>query len=213
MNSNEKPSNVRLKNKPEILPLDQEQKEMVLYLLRNLGFLEVKCFELSVCVNQLSDFPIIGLINRDGTVWHSGVKLPNGNFFDARGELNKESFEKFEGFDGTEIREVTISELGNERLKRNVLVDENGISVFNVSRAENFVLALYPEFSENSLENRTRRFLGELQELSEKHNVWLRPAVTASKIFVANSDPDENPYYEAEPTEDGLGFIVDRKFK
>jgi hypothetical protein len=181
------------------------------FLIRELvgEFLHGQCYELSLAIQKSTGYPIFGLINRGGTIWHTAVKLPNGKYLDARGELDEADLANFPGLDFNYLlKEVSKEDLYNQRDVNGTIINERG-----VRKAERLILALYPNFSENSLEKRVLNFMNDLQRLSEQHGLWIRSAFPAAPPFFAETHDDENPYYAARHSDDGIAICFDRKFK
>lgn len=193
---------------PVIEPMSKDVREFLSGQLAG-EFLHGQCYELSLAIHKSTGYPIFGLINRNGTIWHTAVKLPNGKYLDARGELDEADLANFPGLDyGYLLKEVSKEDLYNQRKINHTIVNERG-----VKKAERLILALYPNFSENSLEKRVLNFVRALQKLSEQHGLWIRPAFPGSPPFFAETSDDEKPYYSARYSDDGVGIYFDRKFK
>jgi hypothetical protein len=151
-------------------------------------FLRGECYAFAIALNQGLGWPLVGLMAGD-TVWHAGVRSPDGKIHDVRGLLTKEEFEEEFGADFLSptfsIREITEGELHAV----------GPISDHSVKMARQLAEVLWPDLPwvETQAMN-ARAFADELEVLSRKYGLWICGGIPTQPPCLFVGDGDEYGY-------------------
>lgn len=160
-------------------------------------FLTGHCYALAIALSRGTGWPIYGII-KDGLVWHAGVRDENERFWDARGRVDDGKIgEPFGLGDGLMMRQVTEEELQVTKFMNEIVIH----------RASVLAQMIWPNLPWNREAYRTRvlSFIRELDEISRKHQVWIRSEVPNRAMVVDQMDGREG--FQVEPSATGQYFL------
>lgn len=167
-------------------PLEKKDREN-LHAMIGGGYLHGSCYTLAIALHRGTGHPIIG-IRRPGKteIHHAAVQLPDGSFFDARG--NVPDFDTLiQPF--SEYQEYDLVKLTEEELRAAKPIEDYAITS-TVDRAR----AIWPEleWNDKNFAGKAKGFLEELEALSSKWNVWIRGAYPNAKPILCEGHGDES---------------------
>lgn len=177
-----------------------EDHEMLHDIYRQ-PFLEGECYAFAIALGQGLGWPMVGLM-KDNTIWHAGVRAPDGRIHDVRGFLTEEEFGGHFLSPPFNIREIVADELYTTRP-----VDE-----YTIKKARQLAEVLWPELpwvSTHAL--KVKAFADELEALSLKYGLWICGSVPADPPRLCIGVGDEGGYL-VHPTMDGLTHTICRYF-
>lgn len=169
-------------------------------------YLDGQCYEFAIALHNGLGWPMVGIranyLGKD-TVRHAVVRHPNGNFFDARGEVTtEEELVAPFGLDRYYLVNVTEGDLRAVRL----------VESYNIETSRRIAEARFPLLPWSiSQRARYKEFADGLEALSLKTGVWIRGSVPASAPVLADSGGDEEGY-TLRQTAEGLGYTINRRF-
>lgn len=183
---------------------DPEAYEMLHALCTGM-YLGGECYAFAAALHEGLGWPIIGLMAGD-VLRHAAVRSPDGRLIDARGFILEEEFGTPFGitppYHLTEVCRIDLREGETEKGRAS-----------STLRARRYAEILFPELPwKDSLLQRAAAFLAELEAISQKYGLWLRPATPAGQPILYERYGDESGY-EIRPTHNGFGFTLDRRLQ
>ena len=169
-------------------------------------YLDGECYAFATALHEGLGWQIVGLM-QDNVIRHAIVKSPDGTLYDARGEVSEEELGKPFGISAPyDLRTVGISDLVREK----ELPQARDSSV---ATAKRFAEKLWPELPwKNPDSEKIRSFCDELEALCRRHKLWIRAPYPGAKPVLSVHAGDEAGY-TAQPTDDGFGYIIDRRLE
>jgi hypothetical protein len=176
--------------------------------------LDGSCYEFAIAIHRGTGLPLVGLWSNTasgdngvpGTWRHAAVRLPNGDYFDARGLVTPWAFgTPFGEPEPWDIRDITEADLTAVR----------PIPEHSFETIAKLAQSVWPDLPwlPGTPHNRMLAFLKDLEALSVRHGVWIRSPYPAARPVLAEHDKTDNLVYRAEITADGLAISFDREFK
>lgn len=184
------------------LAQDSEDWDNLHRMYRTTPFLQGLCYEFAIALHEGLGWPMVGLMKGE-TIWHAGVRMPDGRLHDVRGALTEEEFGSYFLSSPFVIRPVTIEEMRATR----------PLEPYSMKRARQLAEILWPTLPWIETEAaRVKAFVDELETLSRKHGFWITASVPAQPPRLFTGCGDEGGYRVC-PTVDGLAHTITRYLK
>lgn len=171
-------------------------------------YLDGECYAFAIALHQGLGWPLAGLMDGE-IIRHAAVWGPDGMLHDARGAIPVEEVGHPFGLTWPyDIRAITEGDIRGEST-----APES--RTYRVNNARRTAEALWPDLPwRESLEARVRAFVDELEELSRKHECWIRSPTPANPpiIAIGNGDGDESGYTISQVL-GSPSFTLDRFFR
>jgi len=182
------------------LTLNHHDQEIIRGIIA--GFLKGECYAFVIALHRDLGWPMIGLMKKE-EVRHAAVQDPEGNFWDARGQVSENEFgEPFGLRPPYDLRVVTEADL----------LAIHPVFAMSIQRASKTAQSLWPElpWKPDALKCRVQTFAEELEVLSRKHGFWIRSFCPTRPAIIAEGDGEEKGY-ELGLTLDG-NYTINRSF-
>lgn len=165
-------------------------------------FLEGECYAFAIALHRGLGWPIFGLMV-NGKIRHAFLDPTNtdGVFFDARGYISEEKLGIPFGIEQSyELSRVEEKDLYATR----PIIDSF------VYKARQFAEVIWTDLPwKGGVEaDKILQFAKDLEELSQKHNIWIRSAFPGTPSLLARGCGDEN--YSLKLMSDGFTYSIDR---
>ncbi|MBP9827837.1 hypothetical protein KBC55_01655 [Patescibacteria group bacterium] len=169
--------------------------------------LDGQCYEFAAALQRLTGWSLWALRTHEHHMRHVLVRDSEGTLWDARGPLRdaREIGWPFGVREPYDLREITFEEMTQVRL-----VEEHAIEACAL-----VIEVLWPNLVRcDSRLRRQEAFVRDLEELSRKHNIWIRAPAEAQHVWPALAEGigGETGYTMA-PTLDANAYYINRRFR
>ncbi len=182
----------------ESLSKHPEDHALLHDMYRNI-FLNGECYAFAIALHEGLGWPMVGLMKGD-TIWHAGVRTPDGRVHDVRGFLTEEVFASYFLSPPFVLRSV------DEGMLRAVRpIDEH-----TIKHARHLAETLWPTLPwKETYAMKVRAFAEELETLSRRHGFWITGSVPAQAPRLYKGCGDEGGY-RVSPTISGQAYTIAR---
>ena len=169
-------------------------------------YLDGECYAFATALHEGLGWDIVGVMQGD-MIRHAVVRCPDGDLYDVRGKVSeKELGQPFDMSAPYDLKLVEIADLVREK-------EPPQARILSVAAARRFAEKLWPELPWTNGESEwVRAFCDELEALCRRHKLWIRAPYPGGKPVLSPHAGDEAGF-TAQPTDDGLGYVIDRRLE
>ncbi len=146
-----------------------------------------RCYAFAVALHRGLGWPLIALEFENSGGWQVGVKAPDETFWDARGQGAKTDM-------GGPFS--LRSSYRPRIIEESVLSAVRPLEEHAIAEARQLAEVIWPElpWKNGTHSSKILAFMDELEELSRKHGVWIRPSFPGAQPFVVPGSGNEQGY-------------------